>query len=226
MKRFRVIVLTVLVGFIFSSWAMGDDKSKHEGDRHQHKPGYGGWGGPMPLVMFPNMDSFDPLTDALGIGSFPGAMFMIGGMGSGQLGPHFRIGGAGAGGNLHSSGEVGGFGRSALIKVGYGGVLLYGLYPLNSKLELYGRLLLGGGGFDVRVKGEGIEEWSESEAFFVWHPAIGVAYHPLRWMSLEIEGGYFGMTLPDMHWKGQTVIEGGLAGGPTLQLNILFGWKT
>ena len=207
----------------------GDDGSerKKAEKKRPAKPGYGGWGGPTPMVMFPNMSAFDPLTDALGIDSFPETMFLIGGMGMGQLGPNFRIGGGGAAGNIYTSGEVDGFDRSGLINIGYGGMVLYGMYPINDKVELFGRVLLGGGGFKVRIKGDDIEDtWNESEGFFAWHPAIGVAYHPVKWMSVELEGGYFGMILPEMHWEGETVIEDGLAGGPTAQLNILFGWST
>lgn len=196
-----------------------------EADSHEAlKPGWGGWGGPTVTLMFPNRSAFSPISDNLGIGSFPDYMVMVGGMGTAQIGPYFRIGGAGAGGSMFTDGNLLGFEREAIAFLGYGGLVLYGMYPLGEKLDVYGRVLLGAGGLNLVIKGEDLaESFEDSEAFFAWHPAIGVAYHPLRWMSVELEGGYFGMLLDDMTREGVTVFDGGAAGGPTVQLNIQFG---
>lgn len=255
MKFSRMVLIAILLTLVFavsiragdatvfSATALADDEgtpavSVNSGEpaqpaekKHVVKPGYGGWGGPFVMTMFPNIKAFDNITDLLGIDAFPSSMFMIGGMGTGQLGPHFRIGGGGAGGNLYTSGEVNGMSRKASLSIGYGGLVLYGLYPVNDKIELYARTLLGGGGLNLSITAEEFDEDIETtEGFFVWQPAIGVIYHPINWMSLELEGGYFGMVLPDVvsdiQGNEDTLIDGGFNGGPTVQLNILFGAVT
>lgn len=202
----------------------------NEGDAHHHKsdhnlkPGFGGWGGPTLTLMFPRASSFSPMTDALGISAFPSEMFIIGGMGGGQLGPHFRIGGGGAGGTLYTSGDVLGVRRSAVLTIGYGGMVLYGMVPLGAKIDLYGKALLGAGGLTISARGDDVQDnFEESVGFFAWQPALGIAYHPLKFMSIELEAAYFGMMLPQTKIAGQEVITEGLAGGPMVQLNILFG---
>ncbi len=197
----------------------GDDS---ENDRSV-KPGYGGWGGPTVGYLFLNTSSFN-IEDALGISVEPN-MLLIGGGGGAQLGPYFRIGGGGAGGSIYADGSVMGFDRKAIISMGYGGMVLYGTYPLGNKLDLYGRLLLGAGGLNIFIKADELsEEWDEDQAFLAWVPALGVAIHPVKWMSVELEASYFGMDINDMTWEGQRVLNGGLAGGPMAQINIYFGW--
>lgn len=210
--------------------ATGDvpDVSVNPGDNsaEEHEPsGYGGWGGPTVGYLFLNAASFDPLADSLGIDINTAGMLMIGGGGGAQLGPYFRIGGGGAGGSIYADGSLMGFDRKTIISIGYGGMILYGTYPLGNKLDLYGRLLLGAGGLNIYIKADEFGEgWDEAQAFLAWVPALGVAYHPVKWMSVELEASYFGMDINDMTWEGQRVVDGGLAGGPMAQINIYFGW--
>ena len=146
-------------------------------------------------------------------------LFLWGGGGAAyiMLVPNLRVGGVGMSGSIKST-SVDAFGmrRDAQLKVGFGGVTLEYVIPLDERLDVSAGTMIGGGGIDLILRRDvgGINLWGAEQSmfqngtgvanskrtltgsYFVWVPSVNVEYAILGWVGFRLGVSYVGMSSP------------------------------
>jgi len=189
-----------------------------------------GGGGPMPSLLFLNLDD---LNEAIVDGGYPQLspiLFANGGGGYGGLIDGFRVGGFGLGGDTTSISDS----RYVTLDLEYGGLLIENAVQSEADFTILCGALLGFGSLDLHfVEGEP-ETFEEavanpfissiSKEFYAAQPYIAVEAKPFSWMWLRFQVGYL-WTLPGKWNYGDTAFSGPpqTLGGPTVGIMIRFG---
>jgi len=206
------------------------------------EPGkWGGYGGPMVNYLWLDMSALDPMTDDRGLDSFDDGLLTIGGMGGFVYSPieypgWIYVGGMGFGGSQSRSEDVGGNDRDADVSFGGGGVFIEYHYPISAKADISAGVMAGAGALTLSAEGDDIlsggdDSWDGSSSFFMACPYAGFAYNPLKWLRLEVTGGYlyFESDISGSDFEidstGMEMTDGDIVGGPQVSLRALFGWK-
>jgi hypothetical protein len=182
----------------------------------------------------------------LGIPKLNSGMIMYGGAGFGQITSRLKIGGAGFGGSMSTSGYTAPFSRDVSISLGFGGILgEYDLLYLN-RLNVFAGTLLGWGGMSIKIRrAEFPADWNgiwgdyaqgssvanastDLEAsFFAAMPWAGGRYFLTSWMAADARVGYFWSSIGGENWRsnGEKVYNGPDLdlGNVFLVLSVLFG---
>ncbi len=156
------------------------------------KPGYGGWGMPLPMLFLTNLSGLDRIADDSGVPHFADEMFLVGGRGYGVIGGCLRIGGLGGGMGQTNKVETAGGEKSVEFSIGFGGLTLE-YFRSFGRFEFSVGALLGGGGVSIKryINSELIEPLGEeSAAFFAGEPFITAKYKILDWFGIEANAGY------------------------------------
>lgn len=179
----------------------------------------GGAGGFTPYVLFWNIENINSaIKSDAGPTLSKQPIILYGGEGYGyiMLIENLRIGGMGASGTVKSSSVTGATRMDLETNVSLGGITINYVMPISQRLDFTIGSVIGWGGIDLKLRRDnwGVKKWDDilnqwgsggiitisdfshklKGSFFVYKPNIKLEYAILRWLSVRIGVGYFGMT--------------------------------
>jgi len=198
-------------------------------DDSQSSEFFGG-GGPMPTLLFLNLEDLNSAIIDVGYPQFNQVLFANGGGGYWGEPDGLRIGGVGLGGNtLTTSGT-----RTASFDIAYGGIMLEKAVRSDKDFTVVLGALFGYGGLDLRFVNALPETFEDavanpfissmSKEFFALQPYIAFESQPSSWMWARFQLGFL-WTLTDDWMFDETEFSGPprTLGGLTASLMLRFG---
>jgi len=173
-------------------------------------------------------------------------MVLYGGAGFGEVTSRLKIGGAGFGGSMTTSGYTAPYSRDVSVSLGFGGILgEYDVLYLN-RLNVFAGTLLGWGEMSIKIRraespadwngiwgdyaqGSSVENASTdlNASFFAVMPWVGSRYFLTSWMAADARVGYFWSSISGENWRtnGEKVYNSPDLdlGNMFLMLSVLFG---
>ncbi len=198
----------------------------------QDEPTGEGGGGPMPSLLFLQLDTLNSAITSAGYPRLSDLMFTMGGSGYGGTGDGLRFGGMGGGGMTSATnGE-----RSATLDFEYYGMLIEKATQSKSDLTVVLGTMLGGGGLDLRLIDRFPDAFDDAvgtpyvssmtKGFYAVQPYVAFETRPLPWMASRLQLGFF-WALTD-RWSFEDVEFSGPPGtltGLMASLTIQFGGR-
>jgi hypothetical protein len=192
--------------------------------------GFFGGGGPMPTLLFLNLEDLNSAIIDVGYPQFNQVLFANGGGGYGGELDGLRIGGFGLGGNtLTTSGT-----RTASFDIAYGGMMIEKAVRSDTDFTVVLGALFGYGGLNLRFVNALPETFEDAVAnpfvssmskdFYVVQPYIAFESKLFSWMSARFQLGFL-WTLADQ-WTFEEAEFAGpprTLGGLTASLILRFG---
>ncbi|MBE0636649.1 hypothetical protein IH601_11690 [Candidatus Bipolaricaulota bacterium] len=223
----KTIMLLVLAGCLLTVPAFAESESTA---LETSDIAYVGGGGPIPTLLFLNLDDLNgAITDA-GYPQINQVLFAMGGGGYGGAMDGLRIGGFGVSGdNMSSSGA-----RSVSFDMSYGGMIIEKAVQSDEDFTVVLGTLLGYGGLDLRFINNLPGSFEEALAtpfissmtkeFFAVQPYVAFESKPCSWMWARFQLGFL-WTLAD-NWAFEDAEFAGpprTLGGLSASLMIRFG---
>jgi len=189
-----------------------------------------GGGGPMPTLMFLDLDDLNAAITSAGYPQLNQVLFANGGGGYGGQLDGLRIGGFGLGGNtLSDSGS-----RSVSFDLAYGGMMVEKAVSSDDEFTVVLGTLLGFGGLDLRFISDLPETFEDavanpyvssmSKEFYAVQPYVAFESKPFSWMWARFQLGFLWTLTDDWCFEGAEFSgPPRTLGGLTASLMIRFG---
>jgi hypothetical protein len=189
-----------------------------------------GGGGPMPTLMFLDLDDLNAAITSAGYPQINQVLFANGGGGYGGKLDGLRIGGYGFGGNTRSDSGS----RSVSFDLAYGGMMVEKAVSSDDEFTVVLGTLLGFGSLDLRFISGIPDTFAEavanpfvssmSKEFYAVQPYVAFESKPFSWMWVRFQLGFL-WTLADQ-WTFEDAEFAGpprTLGGLTASLMLRFG---
>ncbi len=191
---------------------------------------YGGGGGPMPTLLFLDLDDLNGAITSAGYPQIGQVLFAMGGGAYGGALDGIRIGGFGVGGDSLSVSES----RSVSFDLAYGGMMIEKATYTEDDFTVVLGTMLGFGSIDLRFINNLPETFEDAvnhpfvssmtKEFYAVQPYIAFEFKPYSWMWARFQLGFL-WTLAD-DWSFEDAEFSGpprTLGGLTASLMIRFG---
>jgi hypothetical protein len=179
-----------------------------------------GGGGPMVMYLVVDLPEIDREIADLGIPKLGSGMLLYGGAGFGEISSRLKIGGAGFGGSMTTSGYNAPYSRDVSLSLGFGGILgEYDLLYLN-RFNVFAGTLLGWGSMSIKInRAESPADWNGiwedyaqgasvanastdlDASFFTVMPWVGGRYFLTSWIAADGRIGYFWSSIGGESWR-------------------------
>lgn len=218
MKTTLIVMLSLCV---LTSVAFADTESGGQ---------YGGGGGPMPTLLFLDLDDLNSAITDAGYPQINQVLFANGGGAYGGVLDGIRIGGFGVSGSNLSASES----RSVSFNLAYGGMMIEKAVQTEVNFTVVLGTMLGFGSLDLRFIGNLPETFEDAvsnpfvssmtKGFYALQPYVAFESKPFSWMWTRFQLGFL-WTLAD-DWSFEEAEFSGpprTLGGLTASLMIRFG---
>jgi len=219
--RFRELAVTLLLVGMLGTLALADEDT---GDS------YGGGGGPMPSLLFLDLEDLNAVTASAGYPALREVLYLNGGGGYGGAINGVRIGGYGLGGKTEAVRDE----RSVEFEMNYGGVMVEKAVSTSADLTLVLGSVIGGGRAGLILVNYLPDTFNDAVAspyvstmtkdFFAVQPYVAFETQPLSWMWTRFQMGFL-WTLADA-WTFEDAEFAGpprSIGGIIVQVMLSFG---